>query len=147
MLENGTWKSAASIGPEDAYPLLRPHLVSGPELLGDCERGIAVAKAQSGLASSLCLVEPEQVNFVCEPPFRAGKPRAARVVFSLESRWYDLGLTDAVVAPRLRAKSYGTYSSTELGFDSTAHMFLTISLTTPLNETHWKLVAGVLLLP
>jgi hypothetical protein len=147
LIDGGGWELARAVDPAEAYALLRPHLEPGPALLGGTEKGVPDAVAQAGLESSLCLVEADSIQFVSEAPFRQGGPRRARAIFELAAQWYDLGITDSVVAPRLKGVEHGTYSALDLGFLAPAHTLLTVSMTEPLNETRWKLAAAVHLLP
>jgi hypothetical protein len=121
--------------------------MTGPELLGGTDSGISEEIADDGLKASLCLIEPDEITFVCEPPFNPGKEKRARAVFRLNSHWYDLGVTDGVVGPQVRTRSYGSYSPSDLGFGSPGHTVVTASLTTPFKGSRWKLVAAVLFLP
>lgn len=147
LIDDGRWELARTVDPKAAYALLIPHLEPGPALLGGVEKGVPDAAAREGLDASLCLVEPDSIQFVSEDPYRPGRPRKARAVFELASRWYDLGITDSVVAPALRRAEYGSYSAPDLGFPAPAHTLLTVSMTEPLNEMRWKLAAAVHLLP
>lgn len=147
LIGDGSWELTRMVEPEEAYALLRRHLQPGPTLLGGIEKGVPDSVAQEGLGASLSLVEPDSIQFVSELPFRQGGPRRARAIFDLANRWYDLGITDSVVAPRLKGAEYGTYSAVDLGFTAPTHILLTVSMTEPLNETRWKLAAAVHLLP
>lgn len=147
LIDDGKWELARVVSPGAAYALLHPHLEPGPALLGGVDKGVPDAAAQEGLDASLCLVEPDSIRFVSKAPYQPGKPRGARAVFELASQWYDLSITDSVVAPALRRAEYGSYSAPELGFPAPAHTLLTVSMTEPLNETRWKLAAAVHLLP
>ncbi len=147
LLKDGTYESTGSIEAGAAYDFLKPYLASGPGVLGDCEPDISEDIAVEGLESSLCLVEPDEITFLCEPPFKPGKERKARAIFGLGSCGYDMGVTDGIVAPRVREQSYGSYSTSDLGLGEPARTFLTVSMTTPFRGSHWKLVAAVFLLP
>ena len=147
LIDDDRWELVGEVGAEEAYDLLCPYLETGPGLLGGTDKGVPDAVAQQGVEASLCLVEPDSIQFVSEEPFRPWKPRKARAVFELASRWYDLGITDSVVAPRLRRAQYGSYCAADLGFSTPAHTLLTVSMTEPLDGTRWKLAAAVHLLP
>lgn len=147
LIDGGGWELAGTVAPAEAYDLLSRYLEPGPALLGGVEKGVADAVAQEGLDASLCLVEPDSIEFVSEPPFAPGKARRARAVFELAGQWYDLGITDSVVAPRLKNAEYARYSALELELPDPSHTLLTVSMTEPLNETRWKLAAAVHLLP
>jgi putative nucleic acid modification protein with dual OB domain len=147
LIDDGGWELASMVKPGEAHDLLGQYLVPGPALLGGTEKGVADAVAQKGLDASLCLVEPGSIEFVSEPPFAPGSRRRARAVFDLDGQWYDLGITDSLVAPRLKSAEYGRYSALDLDFSDPAHTLLTVSMTEPLNKTRWKLAAAVHLLP
>lgn len=147
LIDGGGWELAGTVAPAEAYALLNQYLEPGPALLGGVDRGVADAVAQEGLDASLCLVEPDSIEFVSKPPFAPGKARRARAVFELDGQRYDLGITDSLVAPRLKGAEYGCYSALDLDFPDPSHTLLTVSMTEPLNETRWKLAAAVHLLP
>lgn len=143
LIDHSDWALTGTIDPRRAYDLLRPHLAPGPELLGGTEKGVPEAVAQEGLEGSLTLVEPKAITFRAqENPFRAGA-RQARAIFEIASHWYDLGITDRVVAPKVKAAEDGTYSPVDLGFPDLDHTLLTVSLAEPLKGTRWKLAAAV----
>jgi hypothetical protein len=61
-------------------------------------------------------LEPDSIQFVCRAPFNPGGARKPRAVFELASQPYDLGITDSIVAPKLRGSMYGSYSAADLAF-------------------------------
>lgn len=147
LIEGGGWELVDRMDPAAAYGYLQGHLEPGPAVLGGLGKGVPDDVAQEGLEASICLVEPDSIQFESAPPYQPGRARKARAVFELKGHWWDLGISDGIVAPRLRAADIGSYALDEIGFKSPGRTLLTVSLTMPLNETRWKLAAAVLLLP
>ena len=107
------------------------------------ERGVPDEVAQDGVDASLTLVEPDSISFLSQAnPFRRGA-RQARAIFEVASQRYDLGITDAVVGPKVKKAGDGSYSAVELGFPELPHTVLSVSLAEPLKGTRWKLAAAV----
>ena len=146
-IEESEWKLVDTLAPADAYGFLRSHLDPGPALLGGTQAGVEESLAQEGMEASLTLVEPDSIAFRSQAnPFRPG--RQARAVFEIASQWYDLSITDRVVAPVVKEREDGTYSAAELGLEEEeSHTVLTVSLAEPFKGTRWKLAAAVLFLP
>lgn len=147
LIDGGDWGLVDRVEPADAYSHLYKHLEPGPELLGGIERGISNDVAEAGLDASLCLIEPDTIEFRTASPFNPGQARKARTEFQLAAQSWDMGLTDSVVAPKLRQAPLGDHSLSELGIPEPNHVLLTVSLTQPLGDTRWKLAAAVHLLP
>lgn len=138
LVEHEPWRLVRRLDPARAYSLLEPLLCPGPELLGNSDSGLPEEEADAGVAASLTLVEPEQLQFVVRRSFGNLKPRA---FFTLGEQLYDLPVTDRVLKPLLQGKGAGTFETSDLGLSATRNL-LTISLGQPFNNTNWKLVAG-----
>lgn len=144
-IEERDWELVREISPADAYVLLRPHLAPGPALLGGTEKGVEDRIAKAGMDASLTLVEPDSIAFRSQDdPFKPG--RQARAIFEIAGQWYDLSITDLVVAPVIKQLEDGDYTTEQLGFEG-AHTVLTVSLAESFKGAFWKLAAGVLFLP
>ena len=143
----GEWELVEELDPRHAYAELSPYLEAGPGLLGGVQRGVPDTVAQEGMEASLCLVEPDSINFVSAPPYGSTGSNRPRAVFQLDGHGWDLSITDAVVGPKLRRSRCGSHSLEDLGFSEPEHVLLTVSTTTPLDGTRWKLAAAVHLLP
>lgn len=146
VIDHGDWLLVDTLPSEKAYDFLRPYLTPGPDLLGGASKGIPDEVAQKGVDASLTVVEPDSLRFQSQNnPFRPG--RQARAIFELESQWYDLGITDTIVAPKVKSADDGSYLPVELGFPDFPHAVITVSLAEPLRGTRWKLAAAVQFLP
>lgn len=148
LIEDKPWELVDNVAPVEAFSRLRGHLATGPELLGNRGRAVPRGVAEKGVDASLALIEPDRPpRFKTESAHETGGPLRPRVEFSLGGQDYELGITDFVIAPRLRALGCGDHSDDRLGFGDPSHVLLTISLAEPLDEWHWKLAAAVLFLP
>lgn len=146
VIDHSNWELSGTLSLEEAYNFLKPHLSPGPDLLGGTERGVPDIVARKGVDASLAIVEPDSIRLRAQDnPFRPG--RQARAVFELDSQWYDLSITDSVVAPKVKQADDGSYLPSELGFPDASHPVLTVSLAEPLKRTRWKLTAAVQFLP
>jgi hypothetical protein len=146
-VEIAPWGMVGRIDPGRAYGELEPVLAPGPSLLGNRGAAVVEATALRGVESSLALVEPTATEFVLEPPREGSSRSRPRAVFYLDSRRYDLALTDYLVRPRLMQMEHGRYELSDLGFDSDDEVLLTVSLAEARDGWCTKLVAAVLLLP
>jgi hypothetical protein len=148
LIKDEPWELVGNVAPAEAFGRLQGHLATGPELLGNCGRAVPHEVAEEGVDASLALVEPDRpLRFKTESAHEVGGSLRPRVEFSLRGQGYDLGITDFVIAPRLRALGCGDHSEDRLGLAGASHLLLTISLAEPLDEWHWKLVAAMLFLP
>jgi hypothetical protein len=146
-VDDSRWQLTGAIDPVDAADVLSPHLVEGPELLGNRGAAMLETEAMEGVDASLALVRPRRVLFRLEPPWEGrGSPRP-RVVFTLAGKGYDLALTDYQVAPRLMRAGLGDHDAAELGLAPRAAVCLTISLAEARDGWCTKLVAAVIPLP
>lgn len=142
VIDHSDWELTGAISKNQAYAFLEPHLTPGPDLLGGTDKGVPEVVAQEGVEASLTVVEPDDLRFQsCANPFKPG--RQARAIFELDSQWYDLSISDLVVAPKIKQADDGSYLPGELGFPDLPHTVLTVSLAEPLGETRWKLTAAV----
>ncbi len=142
LLVDGTaWAIEAPMDPVQAVPLLDPLLQSGEVLFGNRGRAVPQLIAAEGMEQSLCLVEPSLIRFELTIE---GKPRA---LFECGAAQWDLQLTDHRVRPELLRQRPGFYVLDDLGLGQPARAYLLLSLATPHNEWHSKLVAAVLDIP
>jgi hypothetical protein len=145
LLDEEDWQQVGGIDPEDAYTRLRPHLSTGPLLLGDNEPDVAEDVAAAGMAGSLALVEPnDEIEF--EVWTYRGR-RKARVIFRLGAEQYNLPVTDLAAEPRIKAAGNGSHRLGDVGFPGDGRVLLTVSLGEAFNGKHWKLVAAIIFLP
>lgn len=140
------WRLDGAVALSDAYETLRPALVGGPALLGNCGRAVDDEVAQQGMSASLALVEPDDLQLVLEAGFNKPSPRAQ---FRLNGCFYNLPITDFEVGPALRRAGWGTHDWEELGLEQPEKVLLSVSLGEPIQPggPHWKLVAGLIRLP
>ncbi len=125
---------------------LRPHLVNGPELLGNSLDRISHASfSQTPAFASLALVflYPQAIKWKIKIEY--GK-RKTRVLFSLNGVSYNLSLTDPFWEQRLSGLPDGVHSSAAAGLDAKNGFLLTVSLSEPFNGDCYKLVAAVIVL-
>ena len=139
-------KAQLKIPPEEAYEVLEPHLVRGPELLGNRGSFVAEQRASARLDASLALIEPQDLELALEHS-SSPKGYSARARFSLAGCAYNLPLTEYVVAPRLENAGFGTHSLSDLELTDPGRVLLTVSLGTEWNQRRYKLIAAVLRLP
>jgi hypothetical protein len=140
------WEPVVTIPATDAYEILEPYLVEGPDLLGNRGRAVPDAIAQQGIPSSLALIEPEGLELCVE---QRDVRRSARAQFWLGDAHYDLPISELALKPALLRAGLGTHTFAGLGLGAPGRVLLTISLGEPFEpgKPRWKLVAGVTLTP
>lgn len=147
LVDDSRWQLIGTVDPVDAADVLAPHLVEGPELLGNKGAAMLETEAVEGVDASLALVRPRKVLFRLEPPWKGrGSPRP-RVAFALAGKGYDLALTDYQVAPKLMRAGLGDHDAEELGLAPGVALYLAISLAEARDGWCTKLVAAVIPLP
>jgi hypothetical protein len=125
---------------------LKGHLHDGGPLFGTAGDRVLVAQVRClSPAYSLALVAPERVTL--QKIQRPGGGPQLRAKFYWGEHEYDLAVTDPYCEARVRRLGYGKYPAGILGFAEDAHLYLTISLSEPLNDHCFKLVAAIFSLP
>jgi hypothetical protein len=143
-----SWQMESVLDLDDTFATLQPHLLDGPLLLGNKGKAVREHIAAEGVDASLAIIEPaERPEFILRPAAETYGKLKPRVDFRWGGRSYELGLTDYVVAPQVLEAGCGRYDAEELGFESTAHTLITISLAEPQNGWHSKLAAAVIFAP
>lgn len=139
-LAPGRWTKTGHLSNDEARDLLTA-LATHEPVFGTNERSVSVADVGAGhVTHSLAVVRPQQLNWEKRPAFRGGTQ--IRCQFVHAGDWHDLALTDLAFLPLFANYEIGDYQHVD-----TEDVFLVISLAEPMNEDHWKLVAGVIRLP
>lgn len=141
LVDATPWTVEVPMEPAQAAPLLDPLVQPGEIVFGNRGRAVPHHVAADGMQESLCLVEPSLLGFELTT---ASKPRAR---FECGAAQWDLQLTDHRVRPQLLRQPPGLYDLDDIGFGQATRVFLLLSLATPQNEWHTKLVAAVLDIP
>jgi hypothetical protein len=138
LVDGSPWTVEQPMAREDALALLEVLRHPGDVIFGNRGKAVPEHIAASGMSESLCLVEPDEVEFRLT---YFNKPRA---VFECGDAQWDLGLTDLRVRPQLLRQEPGVYSLADLGFDQASRVMLLLSLGTVFDGYHYKLAAAVL---
>lgn len=142
------WELEAILDLDDTFATLEPHLLSGTLLLGNRGKAVPEDVADEGVDGSLAIVEPSgPTEFILRPAAETYGKLKPRVDFRWGGKHYELGLTDHQVAPLVLDAGCGRYDAEELGFESTAHTLITVSLAEPQNGWRSKLAAAVIFAP
>lgn len=131
--------------------MLMDNIHSKSHLFGDTNRKIKYSKIEkSQINSSLELVRPESPQIKIRE--RDNKEDQPRAVFELQGTKYDLPITDPVWKEKILSED--VLSGMDLEFEPTsAYMeedkrpLFTISLSSPYNDTCYKLVAAIIPVP
>lgn len=110
VIDGSPWTLESSMAPADAEPLLDLVLHGDDRLFGNRGKAVHIEDTAGGVLESLCVVEPDDVAFCLTDAHKL------RVRFRHGGGVWDLGLTDYLVSPVLRARAPGTYSLPDLGF-------------------------------
>jgi hypothetical protein len=138
QLEGGVWRRVGRLGDAEARPLLEALVVDAP-VFGSNARGFSVEEiARGDVANSLAIVRPQEL--VWRKEIRFGRARI-RAIFEHGGASQDLGVTDPEWVHEFTDDDLG-----EFEHDSAEDVYLVISLAEPLNDVHYKLVAGVICL-
>jgi len=139
-LAPGQWRSAGHLDNGDARDLLTG-LTTGAPVFGTNERSVSVAEVQAGnLTHSLAVVRPDDLNWEKRRGFTGGTQIRGQFVHA--GQWHDLPLTDPAFLGHFVNYELGDYPHSDA-----EEVFLVISLGEPMNEEHWKLIAGVICIP
>lgn len=142
-IRQSSWERSDRVPLADAYKRLCPTLATGSDLLGSSSHYVDEEIAARGMSASIGLIEPTDLRFSLDRHSRKpqGSPRAK---FTFGGYYYDLPLTEFIIKPRLLKAGYGTYGFGDLALVEPAHPLLVVSLGTPYDGRHYKLVAAVL---
>ena len=140
VIDGTPWTLEEPLEADDIQRRLEAVRYDGQPLFGNRGKAVHVDDTADGVDASLLIIEPDQLELCVTAEHKA------RARFTQAGRRYDLGITDEMVGPALRARSAGCYSFTDLAFEEPHRVFLALSLGVPYGEFHHKLVAGVLML-
>lgn len=137
-LAPGTWRKLGELDDNEARALLES-LVTNEPLFGTDERSISVADVAAGrVQSSLAVIRPESLNW----EKRVWPERTTiRAEFFHAGATHSLPVTDPAWLAHFVHDPPGDY-----GHVDTEQVFLVVSLGEPMDDEHWKLVAGVICL-
>jgi hypothetical protein len=143
VIDGTIWKKTTR-PPEDAVPLLRKALFSGPELFGGTWDRVAMLElAEKPVGASLLLIAPECIDLVSIK--RTDGKQQVRGRFALGTRpklcHYDLSVTDPPWEALVKEKGPRSLRQSEQKFVAT------ISLGEPFNGYCYKLLAAIIVLP
>jgi len=146
-IDGSGWELIERPAPEEYAPVVAGSLSRDPFLFGNTGRSVPEAQFQQHPArESLVLVQPSDIRWRTE--FNSYEQRnKARVMFRLQSLYYDLPLTDPFYVGPLKRLEVGDHRSSELGVPQDRKILFTISLGEPLDRICYKLVAAVVVVP
>ena len=134
-LAPGQWTKVGHVGADDARQLLT-RLATNDPLFGTNAKSIPASRVQAGeVTHSLAVVQPHDLNWEKRTKFGGGTQ--VRGQFTHSGVWLDLPLTDLAFLSYFAAAELGDYDHSGDG------VFLVISLGEPLEDEHYKLIAGV----
>jgi hypothetical protein len=147
LISNMPWYLRARPAPRSCLPILRAHIVRGPDLLGNqLDRVRASSFSQTPAQASLALVIPNALEWHITTSMLFGR-RQTRARFVLGSVLYDLSVTDPVWEQHLRSLSLGVHPITSARKPADVKVLLTVSLGEPFGGDCYKLVAAVIVVP
>jgi hypothetical protein len=139
-LAPGQWRRVGHVSDHEARDLLMGLSTDAP-VFGTNERSVSVAEVAGGsVTSSLAVVRPQDLNWEKRRGFTGGTQIRGQFVHA--EQWHDLPLTDPAFLGQFVNFEIGDYAHS-----AAQEVFLVISLGEPMNEEHWKLIAGVIGLP
>lgn len=139
-LAPGRWSRVGHLDADPARDLLTG-LVTNDPVFGTNDRSVSTTDVQAGVvAQSLAIIRPEGLTWEKRTRFTGGTQ--VRGKFRHAGQQHDLPLTDPAFLAQFADYNLGDYPHSER-----EEVFLVISLGEPMNEEHWKLVAGVIGLP
>lgn len=138
-LAAGRWRKRGTATTEEARQLLE-ELATDDPVFGTNERSISVDDVAAGrVSSSLAVVRPTSLNW----EKRIWPERTTiRAEFMHAGAWHSLPVTDPAWRAHFVHDPAGDY-----GHVDDEEVFLVISLGEPMDDEHWKLIAGVVCLP
>jgi len=130
------------------YRQLDGHVSKNLTLLQSCSDRIYFRKFESTSASSsLELIKPDDLWWWIRDEAGKRKSRALFRIGSASRIRYDLAVTDPFWLQQLNLLSPGVYPNSLLLGDTPGRTHLTVSLSEPFENFHYKLVAGVISVP
>ena len=129
-----------------AVDILQRYVVHGPDLLGNQSDRISYSTFSSEQPqASLALVVPQDLQWLLTTSYTGS--RQTRALFRLSGQQYNLVVTDPAWEHRLSTLTHGQHPLTAAGLATDDEVLLTISVGEPLQDTCYKLVAAVIVLP
>ncbi|MEA2440136.1 MAG: hypothetical protein QOH76_1560 [Thermoleophilaceae bacterium] len=141
LIDGEPWDSEGPMAPAAALPLIEEHLHTASTIFVNHGKAVPAHVAEEGMDASLCVVEPDSLDFVVTPQI------LTRVEFVHGGHLWDLPISDYRVRPAMRTQPTGRYSLDDLGLGDPDRIMLLLSLAAKHNDWHSKLVAGVLQFP
>ena len=139
-LKPGPWRKVGELNDDDARDLLE-QLADDEPVFGTNSRSVSVSAVEAGqVTSSLAVVHAQQVSW--SKTVKYGGGTQVRCEFLHAGTWHDLPVTDLAWLKHFAGDEIGDYPHVD-----TEDVFLVVSLGEPMNDEHWKLVAGVIGLP
>jgi hypothetical protein len=137
-LAEGDWTRVDRVDDAAARELLDKLAIDTPAF-GTNNRSIAISDVNAGhVSTSLAVVKPEGVTWTKRVWPEGAKVRA---VFSHAGARHDLPVTDPAWLAEFVHDSSGDFRH-----DDSEDVYLVLSLGEPMDDEHWKLVAGVICL-
>ncbi len=138
-LATGRWRKVGELNDDEARTLVEG-LATNEPVFGTVERSISVADVANGLVEcSLAVIRPESLTWVK----RVWPERTTiRAEFRHAGAWQSLPITDPAWLAHFVHDPPGDHRHAD-----TEDVFLVVSLGEPMEDEHWKLVAGVICLP
>lgn len=141
VIDGKRWQRLSRLNVPDLAALMKPHLATGPDLIrGTGDRITHASVEAEPIRASLTLVMPKSIELYRKKTMRGSW--TARGRFTLAGATYHLGLTDPVWVNTVTRKEGTTVIQ-----PSTQKLLLTLSLSEMFEQTYFKLIATVLLLP
>lgn len=142
---NSKWEHVGRLTPRSAETFLSRHAVDGPDLFGNRSDRLSWDELlRQPAESSLALVLPDDLRWQITTNLRGN--RQTRALFVLGDAAYNLSVSDLVWEARLKDLPHGIHSSAAAGLAADDAVFLTISVSEPLEGKCYKLVAAVIVL-
>jgi hypothetical protein len=142
------WRAVRRFGqPSDAV-FLKDYLNKGPAILqGASDRVYAKMYSSSAAEKSLELIKPDDLWWWIRDDGGKRKNRALFRIGHVNRMRYELAVTDPVWLNQLSLLPVGIYPHAFFFKGRPPSTFLTLSLSEPFDNFHYKLVAGVVNLP
>lgn len=134
---------------KEDYDKLRSYLDRSELLLHSISDSIQQQEVRAHkLTHSLSLIRPEQLYWkIAENPMFPSRLKV-RADFTFDKNLYSLVVTDPIWEAKCRTFGKGRYPHALIAGEENTQVLLTISLAAlPIHERHYKLVAGVIVLP
>lgn len=141
VVDGEPWDYEGHMAPVDALPLIEDHLHTGSAIFENYGGAVPAHVAEEGMDASLCIVEPDSLDFVVTSQVKA------RAEFVHGSHFWDFPISDYRVGPVMRGHPAGRYALDDLGLGDPDRILFLLSLATNHNDWHSKLVASVLPFP